>query len=280
MTIGQRMRTRRIELNINPKDIAEKIGKSVSTYYRYETGEIEKLTISKMCEIAEYLKVSPVYLLLGLEPDTQYNLSKKVDINNHMIIEFSKNIKNLRQRNNLTSAELSEKLNTKYSLNLSEGDIEDWENGIQSPDVISFIYISEFFDVSADDLLGRNSKVVTYSKGYPPKRLYKVSEPSVSYNQNDFASQNLKNLILNCGLTLDELSEKTKIPTSRLESYVDETAYNIDLTDLKQISILFDIPLMDLLYKRDDTSLIEKISHLNAVQIKIIEQYVDNMLNI
>lgn len=71
MNIGQRMRERRIELNINPKDIAEKIGKSVSTYYRYETGEIEKLTISKLREIADILNVSPVYLLLGNEQKPQ-----------------------------------------------------------------------------------------------------------------------------------------------------------------------------------------------------------------
>lgn len=278
MTIGQRMRSRRIELNINPKDIAEKIGKSVSTYYRYETGEIEKLTISKMCEIAEHLKVSPVFLLLGLEPDTQYNLSKKVDINNHMILDFSKNLKKLRVTRNLTCSDLADKLNNNYQLNLSVNDIEDWENGIQSPDVVSFIYISEFFKVSVDYLLGRNIKEVKYSTNYSPKYNSKVSEPTTKYDEEDFAVRNLRNILLTCDLPLENIAERTKISIDRLNGYIHGTIYKADIDELKAISIILNIPLIDMMYERDDTALLEKISHLNAVQIKILEDYVDRML--
>lgn len=200
MNIGQRMRERRIELNINPKDIAKKIGKSVSTYYRYETGEIEKLTISKMCEIADFLQVSPVYLLLGNESEAKHTATKSSN----------------------------ERTPSKYD----------------------------------------------YSNFHTTK--YKVCTPSSAYPTEHYPTQKIKEILSSLEISLEEFSSLTNISIDKLEIYKKGTCY-VDHNDIQTISKVLDIPIVDILYKRDDTALLEKISKLNAIEIKDVERFIDSM---
>ena len=197
MNIGQRMRDRRIELNINPKDIAKKIGKSVSTYYRYETGEIEKLTISKMCEIAEFLKVSPIYLLLG---------------------------------NNSENDTTTEKAPATY----------------QFPN---------------------------YSTAK-----YKASQSYASYPSEEYSTQKTKELLLSLDMSIEEFSSLTNISVEQLEIYKKGQCL-VDHNHIISISNALDIPPSDILFKRDDSALLKKISKLNAMEIKEVERFIDSMEN-
>lgn len=63
MTIGERMKLRRNELKISADLVAEKLGVSRSTVFRYEKGEIEKLPTNILSNIAEILKTTPSYLM-------------------------------------------------------------------------------------------------------------------------------------------------------------------------------------------------------------------------
>lgn len=63
MTIGERIKNRRIELGLTADDIAEKLGKSRATVYRYESGEIEKMPTTVLEPLANVLGVSPGYLM-------------------------------------------------------------------------------------------------------------------------------------------------------------------------------------------------------------------------
>ncbi|SLM97819.1 LexA repressor [Brachybacterium faecium] len=63
MTIGERMKLRRNELKISADLVAEKLGVSRSTIFRYEKGEIEKLPTNILSSIAEILKTTPSYLM-------------------------------------------------------------------------------------------------------------------------------------------------------------------------------------------------------------------------
>ena len=63
MTIGERIKNRRIELGLSADDIAEKLGKSRATIYRYESGEIEKMPTTVLEPLADVLGVSPGYLM-------------------------------------------------------------------------------------------------------------------------------------------------------------------------------------------------------------------------
>ncbi len=59
MTIGQRIRQRRIELGLSADDVAEKLGKNRATVYRYESDAIKNLPISILVPLADVLNTTP-----------------------------------------------------------------------------------------------------------------------------------------------------------------------------------------------------------------------------
>lgn len=63
MTVGQRIKARRIELNLSAEQLAEKIGVSPATIYRYENGGIRHMGTDKLAIIADALSIEPKYLM-------------------------------------------------------------------------------------------------------------------------------------------------------------------------------------------------------------------------
>jgi len=62
MTIGEKIRARRIELNMTTEELGEKIGVQRSAVSKYEKGRVE-LKAKQIQEIAKALDVLPVDLL-------------------------------------------------------------------------------------------------------------------------------------------------------------------------------------------------------------------------
>lgn len=65
MTTGERMKSRRKQLGFSAEYVADKLGCSPSTIYRYENGDIEKMPLDVLAPLASILLVSPEYLLNG-----------------------------------------------------------------------------------------------------------------------------------------------------------------------------------------------------------------------
>lgn len=63
MTTGERIKARRKELGITADKVAERIGVSRSTMFRYEKGEIEKIPINNLVPIARALHTTVGYLM-------------------------------------------------------------------------------------------------------------------------------------------------------------------------------------------------------------------------
>lgn len=63
MNVNEKIKQRRIQLGLNVKDIADELGISRATLYRYESHEIEKLPISIIEPLAEILRISPTELM-------------------------------------------------------------------------------------------------------------------------------------------------------------------------------------------------------------------------
>lgn len=63
MTTGERMKIRRKELGIPVEYIANSLGVSIATIYRYENGDIEKVPGSVLEPLSKILQVSPAYLM-------------------------------------------------------------------------------------------------------------------------------------------------------------------------------------------------------------------------
>lgn len=63
MTVGERIKARRKELGINAETLAEAIGASRATMYRYENGDIEKVPVQVLGPIADALNTTPAFLM-------------------------------------------------------------------------------------------------------------------------------------------------------------------------------------------------------------------------
>ena len=69
MTTGQRMKDRRKAIGLSAERLAETLGVSPATIYRYENGDIEKVPGDRLAPIAAALNTTPAYLM-GWENDT------------------------------------------------------------------------------------------------------------------------------------------------------------------------------------------------------------------
>ena len=61
--VGKRIRDRRIELGFSAEELAPMVGLSPATIYRYENGDIKKVSINKVRPIAAALKTTESYLM-------------------------------------------------------------------------------------------------------------------------------------------------------------------------------------------------------------------------
>lgn len=63
MSLGKRIKERRIELGLSVDEVAEKLNKNRATVYRYENDEIENLPITVLEPLSNILKTTPNYLM-------------------------------------------------------------------------------------------------------------------------------------------------------------------------------------------------------------------------
>ena len=70
MTTGERIRSRRKQLGISAEMLADHLGVSATTIYRYENGAIEKMPADILIPIADFLATTPAALMgWADEPD-------------------------------------------------------------------------------------------------------------------------------------------------------------------------------------------------------------------
>lgn len=70
MTIGERIKNRRVELGLSVDTIAAKLSKNRATIYRYESDDIENLPNTVLEPLAEILQTTPAHLM-GWDEDVQ-----------------------------------------------------------------------------------------------------------------------------------------------------------------------------------------------------------------
>ena len=63
MTTAKRMKLRRKELGMSAEFVADKLGCSPATIYRYEKGDIEKMPMDILSPLATILCTTPAYLM-------------------------------------------------------------------------------------------------------------------------------------------------------------------------------------------------------------------------
>lgn len=69
MTAGERMRLRRKEIGMSAEKLAELLGKSPATIYRYENGDIEKMPVDFLGPLSQALHTTPAILMGWTDED-------------------------------------------------------------------------------------------------------------------------------------------------------------------------------------------------------------------
>ena len=70
MTIGKRIKERRLSLGMTVDELAMKLGKNRATVYRYESDAIKEMPLSVLVPLANALYTTPAYLL-GIFPEAE-----------------------------------------------------------------------------------------------------------------------------------------------------------------------------------------------------------------
>ena len=78
--IGEKIKQRRMEIGISAEELADRIGKSRATVYRYENGDIEDIPITIIKPLAKALKTTPAYLMNLEQCKSQDKLKKIVEL--------------------------------------------------------------------------------------------------------------------------------------------------------------------------------------------------------
>ena len=83
VSIGERIKLRRLELGLTVDQVAEKLGKNRATVYRYESDEIENLPINILEPLSKILNLTPAYLMGWSEQGKNINLKEIKLIKNY-----------------------------------------------------------------------------------------------------------------------------------------------------------------------------------------------------
>lgn len=132
--IGDTIKQLRKVHNLSQEDFASKIGVSQTTVTSWETGKAEPAS-SIIVKIANYFNVSTDFILDVDNSKQPFSLGNK--------------IKKLRKIHNLNQSELGK------ILNVSQQAITAWETNRSIPGADTLLFLADYFNVSADELLGR-----------------------------------------------------------------------------------------------------------------------------
>lgn len=138
--IGQRIKSLRKAQHLSAEDLASTIGVSPATIYRYESADIANMGIDKIQPLADALHTTPEYLL---------DVRDSTRTQNRLCVPLSTNLRGLRETRKITMKQTASLLGIPYTTYVN------YEKGVREPNLEMLIRISEFYQVSIDQMLGR-----------------------------------------------------------------------------------------------------------------------------
>lgn len=146
MTIGQKIKELRNQLNMSVDDLATKLGKNRATIYRYERGDIENLPLDVLEPLANALETTPGYLM-GWENAPKDNEQLSIDE-----ATMGDVFKALRLGNNLSIEEFANEIG------LSISDVKKYETGVVQIPVNIINLVADFFGISISEIIKAHQK--------------------------------------------------------------------------------------------------------------------------
>lgn len=155
MTTGQRIKKRRKELGLSADCIAEKLGVSRSTVFRYESGSIEKLPADILEPLSSILYTTPEYLM-GWSDEEEFGIN--LDGNSAQKTLFHANLyRNIEKLCNEKGIDVTTMCR---EAGVSSGSLSDLKtNRISSLSLKTINKIADYFQISVDEIQGKNSPV-------------------------------------------------------------------------------------------------------------------------
>ena len=235
MTVGERMKHRRKEIGMSAEQVAEKLGISPSTVYRYENGEIEKMGIDKLAPIADAIQTTPAYLM-GWNNDFSEPTEKEIDAVDKvptgmtaiysanrpkLLAKFADRLKTLRTTKQLSQQDLATQLGC-----VSKSSINMYERGEREPGLDVLGAIADFFNVDLDYLIGKSESPSRYSS-----LIHDISQDqtTIPFTQADGTNEEtrrktiaerLKSALEARNMNQSDLSRSTGIGKSSISTYL------------------------------------------------------------
>lgn len=154
MNIGERIRQRRIELNLSVEEVAKRLGKNKATVYRYENNYIENLPAPILEPLAKILETSPSYLMgwhdapniieILINNLTKYFADHPIKLHSNIIC--------LNELDNIQSEELDDMLQN--TIGLSTKELKSILDGKHIPTSKELTNILDGLSISIEELLG------------------------------------------------------------------------------------------------------------------------------
>ena len=139
--IGTRLKAIRKNAGYKQWQISEKLGLAKHSYGSYENDNSIP-SISKFIVLSEIFQTTVQYIVTGEE--------LSADIWSEKVTPFPERLKELRIQNEFTQKEVANELEIHFR------SYEKYELGICEPKLESLIKLANLFDVTLDELLGRN----------------------------------------------------------------------------------------------------------------------------
>ncbi len=111
---GKRIKLRRKELGMSADELAEILGVSRSTIFRYERGDIEKVPADLINVLSKALRTTPAYLMGWEDNATEENAELLVDvISDKRLLEKIKKFNTLNAEHQQTVSDMIDYLHKK-----------------------------------------------------------------------------------------------------------------------------------------------------------------------
>ena len=86
MDIYEKIKARRLELDLTLEDVAKALNVTKSTVYKYETSAIQNMGIDKLEALAKVLRVAPAYLMGWIEkPEPRSSAEAAIMVRSELI---------------------------------------------------------------------------------------------------------------------------------------------------------------------------------------------------
>lgn len=109
MTIGDRIKQRRLELGLSADDLGKRINKNRATIYRYESNDIENLPTTVIPLLAKALETTPAYIMGWMSDEEIEHESEEIKYNSDDIVRDESERKLLMLCRNATKANPEDK---------------------------------------------------------------------------------------------------------------------------------------------------------------------------